>query len=232
MKIFGKNVNKILFPNIRVLLVPILSLLILFVLIIMTVRFSYLKIIEQNTEIKELSQKIEVLDDKLEILRLIKNKILDDADMSLMALPSENPGLWKMAQISKLAEENNVEISRKELSNEKASKGLRSTILLIHYKGELSDVLKFLENTFNMVPLTQISSVNLTVKGGKNATGDTEIEMFRASLPEKLPKLTEPIKNLTDEQEELLDTLSLLKLPEFTSLEPDPPSLRVDPFNY
>src|SRR4030067_783570 len=98
MLIFGKEINQnsILNPNIRVMIIPSLSLIIIITLFIVVVKTSIPKISEQMNLVKNTDENVSKLKQKLDILREVKDKVLGYADTSLLAVPDENPILWKM----------------------------------------------------------------------------------------------------------------------------------------
>lgn len=231
MEIFGISTKKLISPNIRILVMPILSLLVLIVVFPFSFGIAYPEIKSQMDGVKSSESKFVMLEEKLSLLRQVKNRVLGDADVSLLALPEKNPVLWTISQLNLAAENNSVVLFGKKAVGEVAdTTDLYMVKLTLSLAGEFDDVISFLREIESYAPLTNIEKVSL--KGSKEEiSGQVEMVVYRAELPTMLPAITAPIKNYTSDEQNLLDELAKLKTPEFTRLFPSQPGDREDPFN-
>lgn len=231
MEIFGLSTRKLISPNIRILVMPILSLLVLIIVFPFSFRIAYPEIKSQMDGVKSSKSKFIILEEKLSLLRQVKDKVLGDADVSLLALPEKNPVLWTISQLNLAAENTSVILSGKKAGRETGNKtNLRTVKLNFSLAGEFEDVISFLREIEFYAPLTNIEKVSLN--GSKSQiSAKVEMMIYRAELPTMLPAITAPIKNYTSDEQNLLDELAKLKTPEFTSLPPSDPGDREDPFN-
>ncbi|OGM11452.1 hypothetical protein A2Z22_00175 [Candidatus Woesebacteria bacterium RBG_16_34_12] len=234
MLIFGKEINQnsILNPNIRVMIIPSLSLIIIITLFIVVVKTSIPKISEQMNLVKNTDENVSKLNQKLDILREVKDKVLGYADTSLLAVPDENPILWKMAQLKSITSENEMHLlSRSVDVKETQGGGINDVEVIIAASGSLAKAMDYIKAVQNSSPISNIESVSIKRISENDVEVHFTVKTFHSRLPTKLPKISEPIKNLTSKEQDLLEDLSKLKAPEFTMLEPNGPFDRLDPFN-
>ncbi len=231
MSIFRVPTRQLINVNVIALAMPILLVAILVGLFVSSAKIAYPKISSQISELDEAGGRLAALEEKLGILRQVKDKVLGAADTSLVALPGENAGVWKLSQIALLAEENEVTVNqRKVLAEAAAGNDLQSTKITFVVSGSLDKTIAFLKSLVESIPIVTLESVE--VEGNRESI-QTKVGLlvYRSELPTLLPAITAPIKNLSDKEEELLDALTKLSRPEFTSLEPSGPFERIDPFN-
>jgi hypothetical protein len=224
------NSNLKINPNVKIIFLPAFTIFILILLIFPVFNYGYQQITTQYKTLDEKAQQIGRLEAKLDVLREVKDSVLENADTSLLAVPSVNPTLWKLYQIYKIAEEDNVTLSSRNAKAESGKSGnLLATEINFIASGNFDALIKFFEDINNNVPLSTLETINIKRdKGGFGA--DVSFRVYRASLPTELPALTQPIKNFTEDQQALLEKLAEMKPPDFTTVPPSDPSQRENPF--
>jgi len=217
--------------NVRAIGLPIFIFVVLLIL----------TIVAGNTAYKEYQKQAKVLESdmvqetalklKLDTLSSVEIVSLDATNRSLVALPEKNPGLFMVSQLKSLAQKHTLEVLESTVDkdsnfNDTISKAKISMVL---GGTELSSFIDFLKETTTLSPLSTIDDVSISV-----SRNEYEMEMaifvYWSALPHTLPALTEPIKNLSTNDEEILRYLSNLTIPSFTVLNPTDPIERENPF--
>ena len=136
-----------------------------------------------------------------------------------------------LAQLSTQAEKHGLTLLGKKTSvGAPAGKGIARGEISFSLKGEFQEIIKFLKDIQTLAPLSSIDKVGVKIEGGE-AIVSTLISIYWSSFPTELPPITEPITELKQEEQTILDRISSLKKPEFITLTPSSPSEREDPFN-
>ncbi|MGD8744343.1 MAG: type 4a pilus biogenesis protein PilO [Candidatus Woesebacteria bacterium] len=232
MALFGINLEdtQIISPNLRVMVLPVGSLLALVILLFVSFSLIIPKITDQSDNLKDTQREITILEEKLDILRSVREDVLDSADTSLLAVPSENPSVWTLAQLVQAARENSIEVLSRQVKSGRTTEGLSSSPVSMGVEGERDPLFDFFERVYEIAPLVIIENIEMKTDNQGTSVG-VELLVYSAPLPKKLPAITTPVKNLTNQERELLSRLESLQPPQFTVLSPNTPIDRVDPFN-
>lgn len=229
--IFAITKEKLLGPNIKVLVGPAVLIVVLVVLFVYGAKAGYSQISLRLKELRGAQKEEVVLEQKLEILREIEKGILAQTDVSLIAMPDRNPALWMVAQLKDSAEASSLFLFDKTLRSESEDEtGLVKMDFGTTAEGNFDSVMNFLKSINSLAPVSTIERVEVVQDEGITSA-KIQLFVYWADLPTKIPPLTEPINRLTAQQEEVLTKISRLKRPIFTVLKPIKPSAREDPFN-
>jgi Tfp pilus assembly protein PilO len=217
-------------PNLRVVLLPVFSLIMLVVLVFPVFRYGYGQIAGQMERLNEKESEILKLENKLQILREVKDSVLGSMDTSLLAVPSVNPGIWKLFQVYSISTDSSVSLLKRDVDAE-TSKGnnIYGSKISFVIQGDFEGIFEYLENLNKYVPLFTIENVAIKKEKG-SFLANVNIMVYRVPLPTELPALTQPIKRLSNSEMEMLEKLEKMKPPEFTTVDPIEPSERKDPF--
>lgn len=216
-------------PNIKILLPPIFAFLILAGLLFQTTIIANSRVKKLNADLVETRRKNSVLEEKLSILTQVKDKAIDDADTSLLAVPSGNPVLWVFQSLKNISLRNRLEIEDVSFSFSTTPEGSSNVLVKLKLQGGIDDMFTFISEVENSLPTHTIELLELESKN-INSIFTIEIHYFNAPLPITIPALIEPIKSFTVEEVALLEEISKKDKPEFTSLEPLYNTDRSDPF--
>lgn len=228
---FVLSIDKLLGPNLRIILFPFLAIAALIILIFIVANTGYSRISSRLEELQGVQKDEAVLEQKLEILREIEEGILAQSDVSLIAMPDKNPALWMVGQLNGVAAPNSVYLFENKLRSEsKDDSGLSNIEFETSVRGGQAQILNFLKAINSLAPISTIESVNLEEDKG-TLVAELKIKVYWADLPTKLPPLTTPVKRLTTQEEELLANIARLQRPTFTILPPSQPSERQSPFD-
>ena len=154
------------------------------------------------------------------------------ADAATIAMPDKNPSLIALSQLKTLAENNGLNLSEIKIGSKTSDKsGTFKTTILFEAEGALFQVLNYLVSIKSMAPLSVINRVDITQRG-EVIRASVSLVVFWAPLPTKLPAISEPVRELSADETNLITELSNLEEPLFTEVLPAAPSGRIDPFSY
>lgn len=229
--IFGILKERLFGPNVRVLAFPVLIIAALIILILFVVKTGYARVSLRLEDLQAAQKDEAVLEQKLEILQEIERGILAQTDVSLIAMPDKNPALWVIGQLKGTAQANSVFLHDNKLrSGSKDETGLTKIALETTGEGGLGQIFGFLRAIDSLAPVFTIERVRIEENKGI-VSANLKLFLYWADLPTRLPPLTDPIKRLTAQEEEIFAKIAKLKRPSFTVLKPSQPSIRESPFN-
>lgn len=223
-------------PNIKFLLSPLLTIAIIVFVLILFVPQGISRIDKSMKEYKKNQKQEEILNEKLETLRVISADSLDPEDVSVIALPSKNPGIWAVSQIRRFTKEYDIKIVELSLSKAKNVDGIKSSGLIFEFDAnDYQSFVSVLNDLIVMLPYTSLNTTSIkrsvNQQGQENFTGGMEISLFWSDFPTNLPPLNEPVKELTNEETSLIGVISNYKQPLYTELQPAEPIDRPKPFD-
>ena len=217
-------------PKVKSILFPVSLLVALLVLSMFAYRLLSEKLSDQSKRLNVARKNENVLREKQELLKGLTFESNLLRDTSLLGVPARDSGLMLIGQLKRLAGEYFVGMTDLRIGPLiKDSGGLNSRQVSFDFNGSFSEVLAFFLDMKNISPLTTVEKVDLIQTGGFVSGGIT-LRVYSASFPEKLPSLTEPLKDFTTEEREILTTLSELAPPSFSEISPEAPVIRADPF--
>ena len=220
--LFGANVSAILIPSVY--------LLVSIILFVFGAKMGIAKISEQSSSLNEARKIQGVLQQKESLLRQIEPEISSQVDVLANVVPEKNPALIMISQLKNLALVSGVTITTFKIGAQNDTGVVSFVDLSYDADGALSSIIPFLNTVKTLAPISTIETAKINQQGGL-ASANVRIRVYFAGYPTKLPSLTEAVNQLTSEEETLLDTLSGLSLPSFTTLTPQEPTVRESPFN-
>lgn len=216
----------------KVMLLPLGLLLAMVVLATIVFKVGVGRISTQRAELKKAIKNETILSQKQQVLQTLENNILSYADTVIVAMPDKNPSLIALSQLKTLAERNGISIGDiKAGSRTKDKSGTFKTTILLEIEGSLVQVLNYLISTESFAPLSVINRVEIS-SSGELARATISLTVFWVPLPTKLPAISEPVRELSANETNLITELSNLEQPIFTQVLPAEPSVRIDPFVY
>jgi len=216
----------------KVMLLPLALLLAMVVLAIVVSKVGVGKINTQRAELRKATKNETILSQKQQVLQTLENNILSYADAAVIAMPDKNPSLIALSQLKTFAERNGIIISDVKIgSKTKDKSGTFKTTILLEVEGSLAQVLNYLISTKSFAPLSVINKVEVA-GAGELVRASTSLTIFWIPLPTKLPAISEPTRELSANETNLITELSNLEQPLFTQILPVEPSARIDPFVY
>lgn len=225
-------------PNIKALLVPIGSALVLVLLSIFAIKTAYSKIMLQKSELSKMQKNERTLQQKQVYLQEVQATAINQAEPLKVAFPDKNPGLMAISQIRNHADELGIVFKSMNLGTEgRAKGGMLKVALSFDISGEFDKLLEYLNTLGELAPLLKLQNVNIDRSTLGLAEVTASVNVYFAPFPEKLPALTEPSPQLTSAEQEVLSKLLSLKRPPLAKLpkaitpgDATSPSERLNPF--
>jgi len=230
MAILGVSFEHFLKPNLRILITPLLLAIIILFLGFFIIKNGMVRITTKLEELDNLESTVITLQEKVDILREIEGIILSHADTTVIAIPEKNSTLVMLTHLSSVANEKSVQIiNKKTQSQQIGEEGLVSAKININITSDFNSILDYLMNLDDLAPLSTIDEVD-TSKSGEVMSGNLALSVYWGDFPTRIPAITEPIKTLTAEEEDLINLLAKLKRPDFIDMAPTAPTNRENPF--
>ncbi|KKQ51093.1 hypothetical protein A2865_00020 [Candidatus Woesebacteria bacterium RIFCSPHIGHO2_01_FULL_39_17] len=222
------------FFNFRILVGPLLLILIILSFAFYAATTGYGRVKKQIEEYRIAKKEETNLREKLASIKNIRPDVLDQADFTLVALPQKNPATFLISQLRLNAEESSITIKEISTSRSQKKDDLVNS-MIINVDTESSDVgsiTTFMENISDLTPISLIVGSEGTLNQTEaKYEQELEISFYWSALPTTLPSISEPLKNLTSEQTEILERISSLKQPILGDLKSQQPLDREIPFN-
>lgn len=219
--------------NIQIILLPLLSLMALLLLFVFSVKTGVSKIQVLQSNINSQKGVENTLRQKEDLLKSVEGSVSDQTAVVNSALPGKNPVLLTMYQVRSLGLDGLVRLSGSKVGTTGTKESSLDAIgMTFNIQGQIEDVLKSINKLKLITPLTVIDKVEFQIDG-YNANADVSISSYWSPLPEKIPSLTQPVSDITQEEKDILSSLFSLTQPPFgDGLLPQEPAERDNPFSF
>jgi len=198
------------FFNFRILVGPLLLILIILSFAFYAATTGYGRVKKQIEEYRIAKKEETNLREKLASIKNIRPDVLDQAEESSITIKE-------------------ISTSRSQKKDDLVNS------MIINVDTESSDVgsiTTFMENISDLTPISLIVGSEGTLNQTEaKYEQELEISFYWSALPTTLPSISEPLKNLTSEQTEILERISSLKQPILGDLKSQQPLDREIPFN-
>jgi len=217
----------------KVLVTPVILVVLLIILFSLVLKTGVTKLMSLNKSLAESKKEEIALSEKLSILNTSKESALSLADLSVVAIPQENPALVLISQFKKLATErglalNSIDskpgsvISTEEIVNEEIEFNL---------DGPIASIFDFLKSLQKISPLVTLHEVKISQTQAV-ARSKVTAYAYYAAFPEVLPSISTPLSQLSAEEKDILAKISSFSQPTFSEISPSGPYQRSDLFNF
>lgn len=202
--------------SIRQGLFAVIPLVIVFILFISVGKFGIGKISDLRNEITEGNNTVATLTQKLNILQSISATVAQGSAQASVALPDTNPSLVVISQLKSLAVSNGLAVSGvKSATGPINPSGLGEASITFTVDGPRDAVFAMLAATANMAPIMVLDKVKISESAGA-LRADAVVKSFWAPLPRSIPAVTQPIKDLSQAERQILTDIQSLTQPAFT----------------
>jgi hypothetical protein len=176
------------------------------------------------------------LNEKLSVLQQVETGVLEKSSLSLIALPDKNPAPFTISILKTFAEERAIIIDNIKVGKVTGAQGDTDGIKIImnaKSDGGVLPIGEFIQDISEALPISTVDVVKISkvLDDPSGASFKLELVSYWADLPEQIPPISEPIQQLSQNENSLLENLSNLKQPEFTVLAPSESKERETPFN-
>src|SRR3989344_1748532 len=110
-------------PNVRVIMIPLASLVILVILSTFVFKDLYSRISLERLKLEKSRKDGKVLQQKQVFLQEVKEQVLSQSDSTLLALPESNSALIQISQLKSLADKNGVSLENLGVGGQDTTKG-------------------------------------------------------------------------------------------------------------
>jgi len=222
--------KKIIPPAIGVFIVPIALLVLLGVLSVLAIRIGFGRIGQQREEVEVAGRDESTLSQKESVLRAVQGTVPTYVTTVAASLPEKNPSLSMIAQLRTLASSNGLLMQNIKIGSAVPSGDLSMVDIAFGLEGAPVQVVSFLNSIKNLAPVSTIEKAKVN-QSGLGTRADVTVRVYYSPFPKTLPSLTEPVRELTEEERSSLTRLSSLSLPAFTTLQAQPAGVRENPFD-
>lgn len=226
-EISGQKISK---KDLKALGIPALAILIVLILFAFTYRGLSGKLSSEKAQL-DMAKKVE--DDlalKQQVLTQLQGEVLGLVGSTVLAVPEKNSALMMVSQIKSQASQRLLTISDVAIgSTLELTKGVQRIQLQFDVEGDVAQIMDFLNSLTITAPLSVLEKVNLA-NTGDTVRATVALSVYAAPLPASLPSLTEPLKELSEDETNLLNTLGQLISPPFLEVTPQTPTTRANPF--
>lgn len=223
--------NKAIEKNIQILGIPILSILGVIVVFILAGNLVYGKVSELLLQNDVARRMTTTLRTKLSSLQSNQSQVSDIAQSLTNALPASNTSLETASQLKLIAAENGITLQNFSSGQEIKDGDIMHVDIVFDAEGQSNNILNFLNETKTIAPIDKVKRLKLTggVNGGP-ARANILISSYWAAFPTVIPAVSDPLQDITPEEQTLLTQLSGLKQPQFVELSPGGGG-KADPFS-
>lgn len=224
-------------PNIKYLFFPLIMTLFVVVLTFFVLTKGYGQVRNKIDDLKRVESEEVVLNKKLSFLRKIRSDVLEKTNVTVLALPEDNPATYLISMIKKHADQVEIPVSKMRIGG--GQTGKQEEVISSRFEVQMAGsdneagmmpAVAYLELLMKSIPVLNINKVGLSDKSGEFAI-DIDGLLYNSKFPTEMPPLTKPIKELTGSDEDLIKEISEMSKPDFFVLSPaEPKEDRRSPF--
>ncbi len=212
--------------------VPAFIFIVTFICLIYALSMTITRIKEMRINLNESQKMANVLTEKLESIRRIDKSILDKAELVLFAIPDDEQKIYLFNNVRRIAYDRSLALGSLQFTSspgilEKLSTSALAITFTVNSESELA---AFIESINKGLPVMRVYKLSYKSSTGQ-LSGELGVDSFWGDLPDKIPPITEPIKNLSTDEKELLGRLSRYVYPSVIIINPNESSDRQTPFN-
>ncbi|HTK03504.1 MAG TPA: GspMb/PilO family protein [Alphaproteobacteria bacterium] len=217
--------------NFKLILNSTLPLIVVIILFLLVGKFGISKILEIQSQISDTRTRQTVLTQKLSLLQNLSETVSTGSNVSLSALPDTNPALLVVSQLKNISSASGVTLSGLKSGAEVLDpSGISKVGISFNVTGTRDTIIAFLKTIQDIAPITVVDKVKIN-QAGEETTASVTVQSFWADLPKTLPKLDQPITDLTEAEKKTLTDIENLIQPNFADVAPSETSGKEDPFS-
>lgn len=181
---------------------------------------------------------LEGLKAKLKDLQSLNEfELTDRNNLSIRAIPEVKNPLGTLISLRSMATDLGVDIEEisvavGDVSTQSAQKeetGIAKINFKMKITGSKTAIFDFFKKTEESLPIVTADNVKIELSG-ESAVSELNLNSYFLTFPEKIGKISDPVKKLTSEEEKLLDKISGFSYVPPTTFTPS--SGRSDPFAF
>lgn len=198
--------------NLKFLYVPLSVLLGIAVLSIISFKLFSDRLSQQQSEINQAQGQQIILSQKLNALQHLGD-VVNNVQSISFALPGENPSFIEVSQIRRYTQALGLTLSSIQIGQETTDAGgILHANVNFDVEGNPITIFSLIDKIKSAAPLTVGNNISINQKGGTTLSTFT-LSVYWSSFPEKLPAITEPVSELSNDDTKILSTIADLDLP-------------------
>lgn len=226
-----------LYKKYKVTLRPISVILVSIFLSIASISVFWGRIQEVRAKIIASEQQNGVLNERFNTLNSLFAEARESSTLLAFTLPESNPAIFILAHLNRLSTEHelridNLSINKGGLSFE--AEGINSVSVSFDLYGPYTKVYTFIADLSKIAPVVNLESVKLQKDEVEGTKTEVRLSGFYADLPDKLPPITSPLDDFTDDEKSTINFLQTFIQPTFSgipaNIEKDIPTGKENPF--
>ena len=208
-------------------LLIVVALIIVFVGAFNLVAARITSLIAENEEAIKTTQTLQT---KLSSLESTQTQISNYAQSLIAALPAKNSSLIALSQAKSLAAENSLVLDNISVGSELSDAAISHVDVIFDVTGASQGVFSMIEALSNVAPISRVSKVKVTAVGASHKAS-VALTSYWAALPTQISAVSDPLGDISPQEQELLNKLGGLRQPQFLELTPTLGAGKIDPFS-
>lgn len=224
-----KKISYQLYP-LKEVFIPLAYFFVLVILYSILLKTGLSKISTQLKAIRTAEKQVNTLTAKVELLKDLEPTLPSYVNAATLALPEKNPALLAISQLKNIAGQNAIFLEDLKISGGGQASGHSNLAVSFKLSGTFEQIISFIEAMKSSAPIVALSDLEFSKTGGETVYVDVKANFFWAEYPEKISSVDSPLAGLTQKETDTLQELTKLKKPLFSTLSPQSPGTRVNPF--
>lgn len=216
--------------NVMSVIKVVLPLLVVILLFVVVGKFGFGKITNVRAQISAAQTEQKVLSQKVSILTNVASVGEQFSNLAVSALPDSNPALAVVSQLKILAGTEALLLSEvKSGTPANDAAGLSAVSVSFNVIGSRVQIESFINKIDDIAPITVVDKIKINETSPGSSVGSISVKSFWAPFPTKIPPVSEAISDLTSDEEQIMQELSVLNQPVFSQIPPAQGG-KTDPF--
>lgn len=167
---------------------------------------------------------------KISILQTVEEKVAGDVNFIDVALPDSDSAIYVINQVKNTAILYNLKLTDMTTGKKTLEGKVTKIPLTFSIDGDKNNVNEFIKLFSKTLPLVTVEKIDMDFSKSSPKTSIT-ISLYSSEDPKTIPSIYEAVNDLTDEELEIISSLSGYKVPAFSNPQGSFEQGREDPFN-
>ncbi|AKM83466.1 hypothetical protein A2422_01165 [Candidatus Woesebacteria bacterium RIFOXYC1_FULL_31_51] len=225
------DTSKFISQESKFMIKPLAIFVIVIALLVGSVYFGFGQINSIKTKLTESKKNQKLLATKVSILQNVTKVIPIDLTSIDFALPEKGIAIYGMSQVKSQAGALGLIISNLRTGSVIQEKdGVSKATISFDVEGNEQAIYDYLGLFSKLLPLMKVDKVSISKLDGV-VKASTTISVFSGELPKRIPSITSPVTDLTNDELLTLKEISTFSPPQFVIPAPFSDIAKEDPFN-
>jgi hypothetical protein len=230
-KIIVNDTPKFISEESKFMIIPLAIFVLIMSLLAGSVYFELGQINLIKAKLTEGKKNQKLLATKVSILQNVTNVIPIDLTSINFALPEKGIAIYGMSQVKSQASTLGLIITNLRTGSVIQEKnGVSKATISFDVEGNEQTIYDYLGLFSKLLPLMKVDKVSISKLDGI-VKASTTISVFSGELPQRIPSITSPVTDLTNDELLTLKEISTFSPPQFVIPAPFSDTAKEDPFN-